>query len=79
MTIGWSAPLSNGGWLIQNYLVWVDDGNGVWPSSPISVPLASLGSAALLTYEMLGLTDGLIYGVYVQASNSIGVSVPSNT
>jgi len=44
MTIGWTAPLNEGGWPIQNYLVWVDDGNGAWPTNPVTVPVASLGS-----------------------------------
>lgn len=80
MTISWTAPLSDGGWPILSYLIWVDDGNGIWPTDPISVPIASFGSeTSLLTYEILGLTDGKTYGVKVQASNSIGVSVQSNT
>jgi hypothetical protein len=33
----------------------------------------------LPTYEILGLTDGKIYGVKLQASNSIGISEQSNT
>lgn len=79
MTISWTAPISDGGWPILNYLIWVDDGNGVWPANPITVPIASFDSLDLLTYEILGLTDGNTYGVKVQASNSIGISVQSNT
>jgi hypothetical protein len=44
MTISWTAPLSDGGWPILSYLIWIDDGNGIWPTNPISVPIASFGS-----------------------------------
>jgi hypothetical protein len=63
MTISWSAPESNGGWPIQNYLIWVDNGNGIWPSTSISVPIGNFGAQEIPTYEILGLTDGKTYGV----------------
>jgi titin len=71
ITVGWEAPLSDGGWPITSYLIWVDDGAGNWPTDPISV--------TSLTFKKVGLTDSLTYGFYVQAVNDIGTSVSSNT
>lgn len=39
MTISWQSVTITGGWDVTNYLIWVDDGHGNWPSSPITVPI----------------------------------------
>ena len=35
ITIGWKRPESEGGWPLVSYYIWVDDGAGNWPETPI--------------------------------------------
>jgi titin len=79
ITIGWHRPDSDGGWEITDYLIWIDDGAGNWPLTPITQLANSFDSQEYLIYEALGLTDTKTYGFKIQALNAIGVSVESNT
>lgn len=36
ITIGWYAPDTANGWPILSYEIWVDDGAGNWPVTPIT-------------------------------------------
>ena len=79
ITIGWQAPELEGGWPITSYDIWVDDGSGVWPDTPTTVAISEFADTSYLTHEVTGLTDSVIYGFKVQATNDIGTSVESNT
>jgi hypothetical protein len=60
-------------------LVWVDDGNNVWSSLPHVVNVEDLSDEAAPEFAIESLTDSLIYGFKVQATNAIGLSIESNT
>ena len=38
----WVRPESNGGWSIETFEIWIDDGAGNWPANPISLSVAIL-------------------------------------
>ena len=42
MDITWVRPEDEGGWPIQSFNLWVDDGAGQWPNAPISVDASTL-------------------------------------
>jgi hypothetical protein len=73
ITIAFTAPISIGGWPVTAYLIWVDNGLGVWPANYLSI------SATSLSYKATGLTNGLTYGFKIKAQNVIGISEESDT
>jgi hypothetical protein len=79
ITIGWYAPDTENGWPILTYQIWVDDGAGNWPVTPIDALAGSFDSLDYLIYEMTSLTDSETYGFKIQATNAIGISIESNS
>lgn len=79
ITIGWLPPSEEGGWPINSYLIWVDDGNDNWPTDPIEASVETFADLDYLTYLVTGLTDSLVYGFKIQATNDIGTSIESNS
>ena len=73
----WTISENYGGWPIQTFEIWVDDGAGTWPESPISLD-ASIIDLDNLSYQLTGLTGGSTYGVRISATNAIGTSEDSD-
>lgn len=42
ITIAWGVPELDGGWPIESYDLWIDNGNGVWPTEPTTVMASAL-------------------------------------
>ena len=38
----WTKPESVGGWPVLTFEIWVDDGAGTWPVTPISIDASTL-------------------------------------
>jgi hypothetical protein len=71
VSLGWSAPGSNGGSAITGYLVEKSpNGTSSWTTA------ATLG--VVLTYTVTGLTNGTIQHFRVSAINGIGTGTASN-
>jgi large repetitive protein len=75
ITIQWSEPSYIGGLPIQKYELWIDDGAGVWPATPIDYVPLTAGST--YQYKFTGLAAGGLYQVKVVAVNLVGSSIPS--
>ena len=72
-TITWTAPTSNGGASVTDYLIEISsDGGQTWSVYADGV---SAGTSASIT----GLKNGQTYSVRVKAVNSVGASASSNT
>ena len=69
--LSWSAPASNGGAAISDYLVEYNSGSG-WTTFTRSASTAT-------TVRVTGLTNGTSYSFRVSAINSAGTSTPSTT
>ncbi len=74
LAVTWTAPASNGGSAITDYLVKYSSNNGAagsWkrymPSSPITATSCTV----------TGLTNGTAYVIKVIARNAVGISLPS--
>lgn len=74
----WLQSETNGGWPILTFEIWVDDGAGAWPGSPISLDATAM-DLNNLSYQVSALTGGLTYGVKITATNAINTSVESVT
>lgn len=74
--IKFAVASAAGGWAVTDYMLWVDDGAGNWPSVPTALPIGSLtiDSNKFANFQKTGLTGGKIYGFKVQAKNAIGTS-----
>jgi lysophospholipase L1-like esterase len=72
VALSWSAPSSNGGSAITDYIVEVQPSGGSWSTFADGVGTATSGTVS-------GLTNGTSYSFRVSAVNSIGTSSPSNT
>ena len=77
----WTVPESLGGWPIDSYEIWVDDGAGTWPTDHIllDATLLTVSADGTITYLLEDLTGGETYGIKVVARNAIGSSVESDT
>jgi hypothetical protein len=60
ITVSWVAPTYTGGNAITSYDLWIDDGAGNWPATPITFT-----SLSLLKYTFSLLTGGSVYGIKV--------------
>ena len=67
MTLSWTAPTSDGGAAITNYMVEYDTDMN-FSSSPTTVPTAT----AVTSHTISGLTNGTLYYFRVAAVNSVG-------
>ena len=61
----------------MTFEIWVDDGAGQWPATPVSLDASTL-SLDNLVYKLTGLASGGIYGVKITATNEIGTSLDSD-
>ena len=50
----WFKPETNGGWPILTFEIWVDDGAGAWPVSPISLDATAM-DLDNLSYQVTAL------------------------
>lgn len=73
-TLTWSAPLSNGGASITDYIVEYK-----LNSEPTTWTTFSDGTSASTGAVVIGLTNGLEYNFRVSAVNSVGTGVVSST
>jgi titin len=71
-TLNWTAPLSNGGAAITDYVVEINGGGFSW--SPLSHDITGNTSIAVT-----GLNPGIKYSVRVKAVNGAGISKTSTT
>ena len=72
-TVVFTAPGSNGGSAITDYLVEYQTGAGAWTT------FSHAASASTLTYTITGLTNGSSYNVRVSAVNAVGTGTASST
>lgn len=72
--ISWIAPSYVGGSALTDYYLWIDDGAGTWPVTPIDYTILTS-----LQYTFPTLTVGLTYSFKIQAVNAIGTSSFSDT
>lgn len=71
--VSWTAPSYTGGSAITSYNLWIDDGAGNWPATPITHSTLSN-----LAYTFTGLTVGTTYAIKVQTVNAVGASEDSD-
>lgn len=74
MGLTWTAPASNGGAVITDYLVEYK-----LASEPTTWTTFSDGTSTTAATTVTGLTNGLSYNFRVSAINSVGASTPSST
>lgn len=73
VSLSWTAPASNGGSSITDYLVeYKLNSSGAWSTF-------SDGTSTNTTATVTSLTDDLLYNFRVSAINAIGTSTPSST
>ena len=73
--VTWDEPMYIGGIPMDRYDLWIDNGAGVWSTTPISFnPPAG---DKIFQYTFTLLTPGLYYQIMVQAVNEIGASLTS--
>lgn len=75
ITVSWVEPSYTGGISIIRYDLWIDNGSGEWPSTPISFIPSILGSTYQNIFTLL--KAGGNYLVRVVAVNNVGSSIPS--
>lgn len=75
ITVTFIEPAYTGGIPIVKYELWIDDGAGVWPVTPIYY--TPLVPGATYTYKFTGLTAGGNYQIKIVAVNLVGSSVAS--
>uniref|UniRef100_A0A6C0DS22 Fibronectin type-III domain-containing protein n=1 Tax=viral metagenome TaxID=1070528 RepID=A0A6C0DS22_9ZZZZ len=68
LTLTWTAPVSNGGYAVTDYLYTFD----------IAQPYTSLNTTGT-TATISTLTNGQIYDIYIVAKNLVGLSANSNS
>ncbi|MSW43399.1 MAG: hypothetical protein F2836_01390, partial [Actinobacteria bacterium] len=72
VSLGWTAPASNGGDPLIGYVVEIRQGAGVWyPASGTCAPTVTTTSSATAC-DATGLVNGTSYTLRVSATNSIG-------
>lgn len=69
-TLTWSAPTSDGGAAIADYVIEVKPGSGAFAVFADGVSTSTVAT-------MTGLTNGVTYTVRVSAKNSVGTGAPS--
>jgi hypothetical protein len=72
MKVSWTAPSSNGGSPVTNYVV------GIYKGSTLAQPVYTTPDATTLTKDFTGLTNGTTYTVQVQAKTANGNSLPAS-
>jgi titin len=69
VVLSWSAPASNGGATITQYVIEVSsDGGATW---------TSIATSATTSATLTGLTNGTAYAFRVRATNAAGTGLPS--
>ncbi len=71
IALAWTAPASDGGSALTDYLVEYNDGGG-WSTF-------ADGTSTTASATVTGLTNGTSYDFRVSATNAIGTSTPSST
>lgn len=74
MALTWTAPASNGGSAITDYLIEYK-----LSSEPTTWTTFADGTSTTATAVVTGLTNALSYDFRVSATNSVGTGVPSST
>ena len=73
--VNWTAPSSNGGATITDYLVAYNAGTASFDSGTATVVTVSVANPATETsHTLTGLTSGTQYAVAVAARNAVGDS-----
>jgi len=80
ITVNWTAPEDNGGALVREYTVSVDqEKDQVNWGITTALDASDFGDAEVMSYTVDGLTNGESYTVSVSAKNAVGHGEPDQT